>query len=241
MLRYPGRTWLPFTKILSLFYIYLFGIHFSLYAQKRDQYIDDPAKWPTASQPVSYGFIVSGLYPFVGTTNSDNYEYRSQLYYCFQAYYDTWMFGYTHKTYGDIFSLIFRSVGRDVYSGWNIEYGKQPVRQKLTDTSEYRFSRTLYGLGWRYIKGYDTTTKFQISTAISGGFATTTDSIPDVSTYIAWEFGAGARVPIGISGLSLGILGSVTILPDPYAIHDASNLNFEIGMYTSLGLNFTGN
>lgn len=238
----PDRARLSIVGYFALFCLVMFGMYSPLLAQEQDPYTVDPASRLKASLPVAYGLILTGTYPFVGGTTSDFYDYESQFFFSIQAYYDTWQLGYSHKPYGNTFSLTFRSVGRDPFVGWYIEYGSQTVRQQLVlDSIEYLFSRTLYGIGSRYTNGYGKETKFQFSSGLSGGIASVDDVDERLDVYLSCDLGVGARIPIGISGLSLGVYGMATLYPSSHNISAESALDYELGGYASFGLNFSGN
>jgi len=238
MTRSPARSRSSVACFILLVHACLFLLYLPLHAQQQDPYTTAPEARTTSSSPTLYGLIVSGLYPLFGTTSSDNYDYGSQLYYRIQAYYDAWQVGLARKPYGRVVALTFRSIGHDAYSGWELEYGTQSGIQTLTDSSEFRFSRTLYGFGWRYMNGYDTTRTQHTFAAISAGAASLNDSLSDVTIFMAGEFGLGNRIPMGGSSLSVDLFILLTSMPDPHAIHDATIGTFEIGLRASLALNF---
>lgn len=133
-------------------------------------------------------------------------------------YFENFQFEYQKSWIGNRFSLLYRTTGRDAYSGFRI--GNMSVDSKFTGTQspeieDYEYDKVIensvpniWFVGYKKIKGYDSTFSFVTLIDLNFGFSAselfgnTTVRIEDIKTlYIGVEFGIGFRIPISIVGL----------------------------------------
>lgn len=217
-----------------------------LAAQTKDPYTEKPQNRTSASLPLAAGLIVSANYPLWGTdiaSESDN-AFKKSLRYEIAAYIDAWQVAFSHKSYGSIFSIVPRSVGRDTYYSWSVQYGWQSVTdaRAFGSDSGKEFSRTIYALGFHYSTGYDRKVKtaFYSEMVLGAGIGDVAQGETEaIESYLLLgiEGGVGVRVPIGISGVTLGAYGGLSMGPPEERISGDPAFLLELGLRVSGALN----
>lgn len=197
-----SKTPMPIIKHRSLVWKYLFVILLvaaPLSASRaqapnspKDPYNIEVDRRVTAGTPVPYGIILDARLPYVisftrdpspGITGGADF------------YYDAWQIG-VHKTdYGFVGRLGGRTVARDWWGGWYVEFGAGNA-----GTSDSSYPSTLYGGGyhnaWLFGKGVMYGPEFTFAAGGSSGSGWS-------DSYIYFTLGMDIRIPIGTSALQL--------------------------------------
>lgn len=225
--------------------LFLFFLGFSVpsSAQDEDPYAIDPAKRASASTPIPGGIIVHVGYPLVGTILENNSDQARNIEkfvrYDIYGYIDAWQLGYSHQAYGDAFTLMQRSIGRDSYTGWYFLLGSQSGRQASAQFPlGIDYGRTIYGFGTQTAGGHDSKLSFSYNFDVLLGVAIGDDImrgdtvVGEVGSNLLLKTGGsvGARMPFGISGISLTAYGDILFYPDPDDINGDGLMQLEIGL-----------
>lgn len=231
----------------SLLFLFLLLCSAIASAQDADPYTLDPEKRSSASTPIPAGVIVNLAYPLWGTVIADqgdqDVELDKFLRYEIFGYIDAWQVGYLHQVYGDAFVFMPRTIGRDAYEGWYFLLGSQSGKQASAQfPTGVEFGRTIYGLGSRLTGGYDDKVGFSYDIDFMLGYASGNDVI--VGDSVIGETGSsflikttgsvGARIPVGISGMSIGAYGDLLFYPHQ------DDINGDLFIHIELGLKLTG-
>lgn len=183
-----------------------------------------------SSLPTPYGIIIGGLlYPLnsIKTTNPI-FPFNFNIH----AYYDAWQIGYDIRHYGNFYSVTLRSLGRDPYYGWFIEYSHDEI--EIENSSKKTILKgSATGIGFKLSTDKFFQNDFIISTGVTFGIIDHGGEIPYFEIY----GGLGTRIPYGISGIKIsGFLG-FGLLPTNNIFDSPEDMVF-IGINTLIGINF---
>lgn len=170
----------------------------------KDPYTIDDNRRVYAGLPVPFGIILdsklpitstAAYYPSPGTTFGADF------------YYDAWQIGFHHMDYGNMVRLGARSLGRDPWTGWYIEYG--PATVNRGDTS---FSYQSLGIGahWTWLWGKKT--QYGLTIGLAGG---STSGKGWNGSYEYASIGFEVRVPISSYALTLEATPFLEFVPHP--------------------------
>jgi hypothetical protein len=219
-----------------------------LHAQEKDPYLSAPKDRKSASLPTPYGFILGGGIPVWHTTLGDG-DAKTVSRFDAAAYYDTWLVGYSMKDYGNMFMIMARSTGRDVYSGYYFEFGSKNIQAAAqeelgsfgsTAVDTITATRTLLGLGFRGMSGFSESASLALLYDVSLGITkTSVSSETSLDFYMYSELGIGSRIPISTFALTIGADGFFGILPAEGVLSSEPSLYLGFGLHTSLALNLS--
>ena len=228
---------------LGILFFLCLGFAVPSSAQDEDPYTLDPVNRASASTPIPGGIIVNVGYPLIGTILQDNSDQTKNIEkfvrYDIYGYIDAWQLGYSHQAYGDAFTIMQRSIGRDTYTGWYFLLGSQSGSQASAQFPlGIDFGRTIYGFGTQTTGGHSSELSFTynfdvlIGVAIGDDIMRNDTVLGEVGSNLLLKTGGsvGARVPFGISGISLTAFGDILFYPDPNDINGGGLMQLEIGV-----------
>jgi hypothetical protein len=238
---------------LVLLAVVLLIPHITAFAQERDPYAVEARDRTKASLPLAYGFIVGGIYPAASGTGDGGPDLVTRF--NIAAYLDTWQLGFAKKDYGNMFSLMMRTVGRDIPIGWFIEYGSKSVDATIEIQSQDRdttFTSTSYGLGFLLSSGFSDRVKLYWHYGTTVGFSSVDgvdkedndeDRFGSASQfYFDLNAGIGARIPAGPLGIVIMGTGTVGLLPAGLRFSESSTANDQAFFYSfGIGTNVAFN
>ena len=234
-------------RIGVVFLLYSVCLTSTSFAQEEDPYTIPPEERRTASTPLPAGVIINLSYPVWGAAVDNEadqgVDIEKFLRYDIFGYVDGWQLGYSRQPYGTAWTIMPRSIGRDAYTGWYFLLGSQSGEQASAQfPNGVDYSRTMYGFGSKIVSGFDTEVKFAYEIDVLIGVAIGNDIVIDDevtgeagSNFVLKTGGSvGARIPVGISGTTLGAYGDLLVFPDP------NNINGNLLLQIELGLKLTG-
>lgn len=249
---------MKFTKrsLLSAVFAILYCFTAEVHAQtQQDKFALKPEEWKSANLPTPFGLIASFGYPVFGGPNK-NSGFSDRIAFGIDGYYDTWLVGYHQTEHGAGFRISPRSVGRELYNGWYLEFGSRNYSQNYTITSIDNQTSTAVRAtsASTYVIGYTTMKAFSnASTSLMGGYGVAlgyaSGTAGDSFGMAEAEYDVGFRVPIDKNGLNLMLrLYAGLGLPDidePVGSGSESSPKphsyFGIKLTALFGLNFSTN
>jgi hypothetical protein len=209
-------------------------------AQKQDQFALRPDQWRKASLATPYGLIVGGRLPLAYVTPDESSGSINKITAIdIDAYYDTYQAGYHKKDYGNMFSLMFRTTGRDVYTGWYLEVGKSTLNVLGRESQIIvGVSRSVFGAGIRGNIVYPNNPIFWSNYDVSVG---STNSDSGTVLYAYGQFGFGLRIPIATTALTAGVNVYTGFIPaNRIFVGSTSDISgiAGVGFIASYALNF---
>jgi hypothetical protein len=183
-------------------------------AQEADQFEMEPWKWRTPATPTYYGAIFLFRYPAKYGTPVDSGLVTPRTTLDAEAYYDAWQIGYRTRDYGTVFTLTFRPLGRDIYSGPYLDIGTAPYtaiyERGTPHPGTFERSRRVYGIGYRYMLGYGHHAMFSATLDADAGITKSEDGD---SGYFHFETELGLRIPISATAFNIGASFFIDFLP----------------------------
>lgn len=227
-------------------------------AQSLDPFVDQPIDRRSAALPLAYGLIVSADVPVwrgaLSNATEGLVEPEKKVGFGVDAYFDTWQFGYNVKSYGNMVSIMARSVGRDCYSGLFFEFGSKDVNVLLDATQNYgngdervydtvAASWRAYGIGARRITGLGEKTTFSFQYEAALGIATRagidSNDASVTMPYVMTDVGVGARIPISITSLNIGAILGFGYGPPMQSLSNDLQLEISLRLKASVALNLS--
>lgn len=209
---------LAFTAIALLFAIS--DAHAQTTGEKdvKDPFGIDIIDRASASTPLTYGIIGAFSYPAFQRAATDLAEPVKFSKFEAQVYFDAWQFGFARRIYGDVFQFTARTVGRDVYSGWFVEYGSAdlgavPVQSQNGEIMEPR-TATVYAVGMRAQSGYKNKLSFIYLSNFSFGARLGDQDDNKDGIFVGYSLGAGGRMPLPFGAVQVNALGDLVMLPE---------------------------
>lgn len=172
------------------------------------------------------------------------------------AYYSTLQAGFSNSNYGNVFTLVTRSAGRDIWSGFGIEVGSKSVKARALsfDGSDETKDISVSSLGFilKYGNNYSTGVSFIYSSELAVGVLSAKDPILiDYDQYGSDDDGSrdgiygkllgtvGLRIPIQNNGLTIGLRGGLQAAPPDQTVVniEPDEAIFGIEAFVSFGFN----